>query len=706
MKIKEINIGSIGGIHYEMYEPDPRNLDIQQPLEHYEGRTDFLNLNGLFWTKLLSEEQIEKLIDVFLACYQEMDASVPYEQIIFHNPELFKNMVQEAKGRLCEQGLSERAYFGSLETLGIVCKLYSKLYFAPFELTVHEGFLLDSYSSLEMLKDCLVPAKNPYYWFLKRYIWEALLREQPECVWINGRMTVANMAVAKFLKNNIDNIKIFWALPGSEYYATNKIEDYLLYNMPLFSAIDGIVLDDFENTRTHIVQTLEQGRRLNEVYNLMYAERNAEGDVKIRRNPYKKYERESATAIETFGRVKRDEYQYRIAPWEVVNVKLFPQEICSWNKCAFCGINKKYRVLGKEKEFDEKIKELFELYKAGCRYFWFIDEEISAEHMRQLAHAVIETHMEIKWQIRARISKEFTDRALCRLLAKAGLKEIRFGLESASYRVLKVMNKFDDSFSLELAEQIVEVFHEEGVSVHFPVIIGFPGETDMEREQTYQFLRYLKTKYRSFTFNVNVLGLDVSSLLFKNWQHYGITRISFPCNPHYFLGNLVSWDCAETPFQEERLKLERDDFMRQQLYSWMPEDALVSPHIFYRLMETVRNTLTVKDGADSSKEPLSLNTWVKWNPMVIVYSKLCYNINDHQKIVSSIDIEKIQRIFKDLITVEEAIIRLKDCMVGYTFEDAKKFIIHIYYNDFLIKEDAASEENQKDLEFPQTVIKK
>lgn len=693
MKVKEMNIGSIGGLHYEMYEPDPRNLHIQQAIETYEEKPDFLNLNGLFWSKLLSEETIGKLIDDFLGSYQETEASIPYEKIIFHHPNLFKDTVQQAKEQVCEQGLSERAYFGCLETLEIVCKIYSKLYFAPFELTVHEGFLLESYSSLEMIKDCLVPAKNPYYWFLKRYIWEELLHEQPDCVWINGRMTVGNMAVAKFLKNRDANIKVFWALPGSEYYATNKIEDYLQYNMPLFSVIDGIVLDDFENTRTHIIQALELENRLDQVYNLMYAERSVDGKLEIRRNPYQKYQEKSADALEISARERRKEYRYRIAPWEVVNVKLFPQEICSWNKCAFCGINKKYRVLGEERHFDDKIKALQDLYKTGCKYVWFIDEEISAERMRQLAQALLEADIEIKWQIRARISKDFTDRELCRLLSLAGLREIRFGLESASYRVLREMNKFDDSFSLELVEQIVAAFQEAGISVHFPVIIGFPGETDMEREQTYQFLRYLRGKYGKVTFNVNILGLDISSSLFKNWQHFGITKISFPCNPHYFMGNLVSWDCAEVPFQEERLKLERDGFMREQLYPWMPEDALVSPHIFYRLMETVRNTLTTKDSAnDRMERPLSPKTHIKWNPDVITYSKLSYNIKEHQKVLSSINMERIQKIFERPMTLEEAAVCLMNGMVGYTMAEAREFIKHLYYYGFLINEDACCDE--------------
>lgn len=684
MNLKEINIGSVGGIHYEMYEPDPRNLNIKQVLEHCENKPTFLNINGLFWSNLFSEEAVGNLLDVFQASYQGADTAEPYEQVIFHSPELFKRRVQEAKGELCEQALSEKEYFGCLETLAIVCKLYSRLYFAPYELTIHEGFLLESYSSLEMLNDCMIPTKNPYYWFLERYVWSELLQYHPDCVWINGRMTVANMAIAKFLKQKFHNVKIFWALPGSEYYATNKIDNYLQHNVPLFSVIDGIVLDDFENTREHIVQVLEQGLELKEAFNLMYSQRDTEGNIIIYRCPYKKYEQEMVSAIEISTRPRREEYQYRIAPWEVVNVKMFPQEMCSWNKCAFCGINKKYRVLGEERSLADKIKELAKVQKEGGRYFWFIDEEISAERMKQFAQALMANHIRIKWQVRARIARSFVDEDLCKLLFDVGLREIRFGLESASYRILKLMNKIDDDFSLELVEQIVAVFQKAGICVHFPVIIGFPGETDMERKQTYQFLRYLKSKYEGFTFNVNILGLDVSSLLFKNWQDYGITRISFPCNPHYFLGNLVEWDCAETPFLEEQLKMERDDFMRKQLYPWMPEDALVSPHIFYRLMETVRNTLIVKDRTYGEQKRLGRNSLVRWSPDVVICPKLCYNMKEHQKIISNVDMIKIKQIFEEPIEIGEAITDLKRLLIGYMDYETEDFVLQMYQYGFLI----------------------
>lgn len=682
--IKELNVGSIGGIHYEMYDPDPQNLYTEQILHHYQGKPDFLDLNGVFWSEVLSNKNIEKLIDDFLESYNENDELEPYEQMIHNFPDLFVNTIQEAKDQLCEQGISEKEYFGCLETLAITCKIYSDLYFSPFELTIHEGFLLESYSSMKMLSDCLVPAQNPYYYFLDRYVWKVLLDLQPQCVWINGKMTIANMAIAKFLKRGVPGVNIFWALPGSEYYATNKIEEYLKYNTPLFSVIDGIVLDDFENTRKHIIDALEHNDGLEGIYNLMYSKKVLNGDIKIFQGEYKKYQDSSLTVLEITKRIKRTDFNFRIAPWEIVNVKLFPQKICSWNKCTFCGINKKYRVQGQESELENKIKELSKLQDEGCKYFWFIDEEISAGHMEEFAKAVIESNMQIKWQIRARLSRDFTDRDLCKLLAEAGLREIRFGLESASYRILNLMNKFDDDFSLELAEQIVATFEEVGVAVHFPVIVGFPGETDIEREQTYQFLSYLRSKYNKFSFNVNVIGLDVSSMLFKNWQHYGITRISFPCNPHYFLGNLVDWDCADTPFLEDKLKMERDEFMREQLYPWMPENALVYPHIFYRLMETARNTLTIKDRENEYINIVQQGMPLRWNPSVVVCSNLCYNVRGHQNIITNIDIMSVKRIFELPITIEEASMHLKDCLVGYTIQNIQDLISQLYNQDFLI----------------------
>ena len=124
--------------------------------------------------------------------------------------------------------------------------------------------------------------------------------------------------------------------------------------------------------------------------------------------------------------------------------------------------------------------------------------------------------------------------------------------------------------------------------------------------------------------------------------------------------------------------------MREMLYPWLPEDALVSPHIFYRLMETIRNTLIVKDKKDKGEMEKSEESEMVWNSSVIVCAKLCYNVREHQKIVASIDMMKIKHIFEEPITMEKAVERLRDCLIGYTNADARNFILKMYDHGFIV----------------------
>ena len=43
--------------------------------------------------------------------------------------------------------------------------------------------------------------------------------------------------------------------------------------------------------------------------------------------------------------------------------------------------------------------------------------------------------------------------------------------------------------------------------------------------------------------------------------------------------------------------------MREVLYNWYPKNAITSPAVYYRLMESIRNTLIIK--ANSTNECLS-----------------------------------------------------------------------------------------------------
>lgn len=601
--MKALNVGSLGGLHYELYDLSPARRVVPGILQRPEGQTAFLDLNGVFWTRLLGQENVARLVEELTSALDPY-AKVPNSfRAAVQEPERFLARVREAELGIFEQEQSAQSLYGHLETLAIVCEIHSYLHGGGFTLTIQEGYGLDGFSSVQMIRDCLVERRNPYLPFLKEYVWPALLEFEPELVWLNGRLTLANMAVARFVRHHFPQAKIVWAGEGSEYYATNKITDYLQHNVPLFQVIDAIVLFDYENTRDRLTACMDRGGDWGEVNNLMYAQRTAGGALQIVQTPYARYG--AGTAPEVVLRTQDGAGPWRVSPGELVNVRLFPDKTCFWRRCSFCGINGKYPKPLCATPVDglwptaEALTCLEALERQGIRYFWSIDEAIPVETLTALAQGLSGWGSALVWQARSRISTKFLEPGAVQTLAQGGLRELRLGLESASLRVLSWMNKFEADFSLRLVEDIVAAFRNVKVKVHFPMIVGFPMETADDRQKTYSFLTYLRERYDNFSFNINIFAMDVSSSLFADWYAYGVSGVSFPCSPRYFLGNLLRWECDGEPFDEETLGAERDRFMREELYPWMPSETLISPHILYRLLETTRSTLLqpLPDGA-------------------------------------------------------------------------------------------------------------
>jgi radical SAM superfamily enzyme YgiQ (UPF0313 family) len=281
----------------------------------------------------------------------------------------------------------------------------------------------------------------------------------------------------------------------------------------------------------------------------------------------------------------------------VAEGKLYPDKVCFWRKCAFCGINSKFfeNVDVASEPIDDKIHTIREHCENenGVKFFWFYDEAVSAELLREFAQAVVKSDVSFIWHIRSRLEGSF-DSELCSLLYRSGLREIRFGLESASPEVQKTINKFE-RFDLAEIESIVENMANAGIGVHFPCIVGFPGETKAQRYETYNFLLGLRKRYGSLlTFNINVLELDVGSDFYKNPSKYGINDITLPCEEEHFLGNLAqSWSYENSDFDRVELSREQEAVMRV-LYPFIKGASFVPVRIFYRLIENMRKTLVIR----------------------------------------------------------------------------------------------------------------
>lgn len=538
---------------------------------------DFFDINSLFWSEILDIRHISDLIE---RAQNELkyDES-PKIQAILKKPEIFFDTFFEALNVL-KVPVSEKELFQGLETLEIICHLHTKLYSMPHKLTLSQGYVHSKFSALDMEKTCLLPFCNPYLTFINTQIIPPILDYQPELLILTGVPNLPAFAIAKLIKLKIPNIFIIAKDHESDYYSLQKIKNLLYKNTAFFSVYHCAVLSNYSDTIIRIKQWYldRENNDINDIPGIIYS---LDNGTNITRTV-------SESHFLLDDTLNIDNYH----SFNVQNIKIFPQNHCYWNQCSFCGINSKYEIL-KNQIWDEKkaASRIKTLYQLGIKRFWLLDEAIPPKVLRTLATYIIQQDVHITWHIRMRIEPQLVDKSLIRLLLKAGLRHILFGFESACERILALMKKNNHNYDyLEIAEKLVHEFTSEGIQVHFSAILGFPTETEEERHETTDFLRYLQNTYTLFSYNLNSFYLDIGSKIYHRWEDFDILRLSFPCAPKYFLENHLDWNTAISPQHTDSIHKEQENVMEQQ-YPWYPKGALINPTVFFAFWEYSRYTL-------------------------------------------------------------------------------------------------------------------
>lgn len=90
-----------------------------------------------------------------------------------------------------------------------------------------------------------------------------------------------------------------------------------------------------------------------------------------------------------------------------------------------------------------------------------------------------------KWGGQAAIREEMSKDFIFKM-KKAGFSHVSYGLESASFKLLKMMGK---EYTPELAERVIRDTYRAGVKVYVTLITGFPGENHEDIMLTARFLK-------------------------------------------------------------------------------------------------------------------------------------------------------------------------------------------------------------------------
>jgi radical SAM superfamily enzyme YgiQ (UPF0313 family) len=152
-------------------------------------------------------------------------------------------------------------------------------------------------------------------------------------------------------------------------------------------------------------------------------------------------------------------------------------------QCAFCDtrvFGYRYRVHSTEYVL-KAIRYLVKTY--GIKDICFYDDVFTIFRQRLVEICAGLSKMSLTWSCQARVNA--VDYQTMKMMKNAGCWKISFGIESASPKVLKLMNKH---ISINQAKKAVSQAHQAGLEVEGYFILGFFGENKNTLVMTKKFI--------------------------------------------------------------------------------------------------------------------------------------------------------------------------------------------------------------------------
>lgn len=213
-------------------------------------------------------------------------------------------------------------------------------------------------------------------------------------------------------------------------------------------------------------------------------------------------------------------------------------------RCRYCAqiyVGGRYREHGVERVLEE-LRRAVQRY--GAREIVFFDETFTLNRRRVLAlcQAVLAAGLRVRFNIRTRA--DLCDDEVLRALRDAGCASIHVGIEAGSERVRRLMNKQID---MAKGERALAEARRLGMETRGYFMLGYPGETRAEIEETIRAAVELPLDWASFTITTPAPGTEVyrealaSGRIARDyWLDY--TRLRAGRSPGYFTSEAEGLD--------------------------------------------------------------------------------------------------------------------------------------------------------------------
>jgi radical SAM superfamily enzyme YgiQ (UPF0313 family) len=244
-------------------------------------------------------------------------------------------------------------------------------------------------------------------------------------------------------------------------------------------SVDIVVRGEGESPFLEILQSFANGKSFNEVKSITYRTRFGE----IIRNKDAAFADLSSLSLPNYELLDMDELLRKDIPFDYQTTRG-----CTQN-CAFCTLQE---LWGGYREYPFKIVAcgLQSLSNYGVKKVRIVDDTFTLKtgRAKQLCETIANMQLNLELCVLTRVDK--VNRTLLQVMYNAGVRDILYGVESASSQIIFDMEKTVLSEDwLKISAQAINDALNVGMRVNPIFIIGWPGET---KETLSSLKKYVK----------------------------------------------------------------------------------------------------------------------------------------------------------------------------------------------------------------------
>ena len=230
-----------------------------------------------------------------------------------------------------------------------------------------------------------------------------------------------------------------------------------------------------------------------------------------------------------------------------------PTRGCYWGKCAFChyGLSPRGTAVYRQRPIERVVADLVELENRwSCRTFYFSQDAFAPQTAKKLSRKLQSAGTSLRWASDMRPEPGLTPEC-CRELKDGGALSMALGIESASPRLLQLIDK---GVSIKDIRAAVQNLAAAGIAVEAMCFTEFPTETYAEADSTIAFIRERRSQIALFI--CGQFGLCHGSRVAQFPGNYGIEEIWCPEGDEFKTG-LFYDERFPSKSDEERKKLDQ-----------------------------------------------------------------------------------------------------------------------------------------------------